>query len=114
VAGKLALAFAAPSGRPALDRGRLDALTPETITDPDMLDHEIERVRQQGWAGAFEEFTLGISCLGAPIFNQRDERVPTFALVHSLQFLNRRPTRAQVSAIMEAAAGISDVLGLRR
>ena len=114
VAGKLALAFADPSGRPALAEGALLALTSETITDRQTLAQEVERVRQQGWASAAEEFTLGINCLGAPIFNQRGQIVGAIALLDSVQFLSRRSTREQVAAIVDAAAEISAILGLKR
>jgi IclR family KDG regulon transcriptional repressor len=114
VVGKLALAFAEEGSRPPLDRGALKALTPETITDPETLDGEIERVRQQGWAAAPEEFTLGVNALGAPIFNHRGQCVGSIALLDSVQFLTRRPTREQVSMVMEAAAEISAILGLKR
>ncbi len=114
VAGKLSLAFAEPSGRPPLAEGVLAALTPETITDRQTLAQEVEHVRQQGWAAAPEEFTLGINALGAPIFNQRGQIVGAIALLDSVQFLSRRPTREQVSTIVEAAAEISAILGLKR
>jgi DNA-binding IclR family transcriptional regulator len=114
VVGKLALAFAAETERPPLDRTALKALTPETITDPETLDQEIQRVRQQGWAAAPEEFTLGINALGAPIFNHRGQCVGSIALLDSVQFLTRRPTREQISAVVDAAAEISATLGLKR
>ena len=114
VVGKLALAYAEPPARPAVDRRALQALTPETITDPDALDLEIERIRQQGWASTPEEFTLGINCMGAPIFNQRGQIVGAICLLDSVQFLSRRPTREQISTIVDAAAEISAVLGLKR
>jgi IclR family transcriptional regulator, KDG regulon repressor len=114
VVGKLALAFAEEGSRPPLDRGALAALTPETITDPETLDGEIERVRQQGWAAAPEEFTLGVNALGAPIFNHRGQCVGSIALLDSVQFLTRRPTREQVAMVVEAAADISAILGLKR
>ncbi|HVY86968.1 MAG TPA: IclR family transcriptional regulator [Caulobacterales bacterium] len=114
VAGKLALAYAEPSGRPALDKRKLTALTPETITDAETLQLELERIRQQGWAAAPEEFTLGINCIGAPIFNQRGQIVAAIALLDSVQFLSRRPTREQISTIIDAAAEITSILALKR
>ena len=114
VVGKLALAYADPATRPAVDRSALAAVTPETITDPHALDLEIDRVRQQGWASAPEELTLGINCMGAPIFNQRGQMVGAICLLDSVQFLSRRPTREQIDTIVDAAAEISDILGLKR
>jgi IclR family KDG regulon transcriptional repressor len=114
VAGKLALAFADPASRPALDPADLRALTPETITDPEALEREVARIRQQGWADAPEEFTLGVNGLGAPIFNQRNQMVGAIVILDSVQFLSRRPTREQIAAVVDAAAEISGILGLKR
>lgn len=114
VAGKLALAFAAPASRPPLDRSALKALTRETITDPAALDLEIARVREQGWAAAPEEFTLGINALGAPIFDHVRRCVAAIILLDSVQFLTRRPTGQQIAAVVDAAAEVSGALALDR
>jgi IclR family transcriptional regulator, acetate operon repressor len=66
--GKLLLAYADDERRAAvLGRGRLHATTPHTITDRRLLDAELARVREQGWAEDHEEYREGVCCLAAPV-----------------------------------------------
>ncbi len=67
--GKAMLAYESQhSLRRVLARG-LDRLTPYTITDPRRLVHQFEEVRKEGVAFEFEESSLGVACVGAPIFD---------------------------------------------
>jgi IclR family pca regulon transcriptional regulator len=56
--------------RPALDAYldgvRLEPLTPHTITAPDALVAELERVREQGWALVDQELEEGLRSVAAP------------------------------------------------
>lgn len=45
----------------------LTALTPHTITDPDALLAEIDRVARQGWSLVDEELELGLRSIAAPV-----------------------------------------------
>jgi DNA-binding IclR family transcriptional regulator len=47
----------------------LSALTPKTITDPQALRAEIEQIRECGYAVDNEELSLGLRCVGVPIFD---------------------------------------------
>jgi len=48
---------------------RMVAMSPKTITDPDLLRDEIERIRERGYAVDNEELSLGLRCVGVPIFD---------------------------------------------
>lgn len=43
----------------------LDAYTPQTLTDPALLEREVARVRKQGFAIDNEEFLPGLLCIAA-------------------------------------------------
>jgi IclR family acetate operon transcriptional repressor len=45
----------------------LDARTSKTITDPDELKREFERIRSQGYSVDHEEFHEGLQCLAVPV-----------------------------------------------
>ncbi|MER8236330.1 IclR family transcriptional regulator [Streptomyces sp. NPDC094049] len=46
---------------------RLEALTPNTVTDRAELYAELARVRDRGWALEREQGTPGVACLSAPV-----------------------------------------------
>jgi IclR family transcriptional regulator, acetate operon repressor len=60
--GKVFLAFGA-----APIPGRLEPLTPRTITDRSALEAELEDARARGYATATDELELGLSALAAPV-----------------------------------------------
>lgn len=67
-AGKLLLAMVEPAVREAyLAKHPLDARTSKTITDPDELKREFERIRSQGYSVDHEEFHEGLQCLAVPV-----------------------------------------------
>ncbi|MFF0342921.1 IclR family transcriptional regulator [Kribbella sp. NPDC004875] len=45
----------------------LEAFTTRTITDPSRLAEELATVRARGWAGEFEEHTVELASIAAPI-----------------------------------------------
>jgi DNA-binding IclR family transcriptional regulator len=96
----------------ALLKGPFEAFTANTITDPDSLRGELERVRVQGWAGAPEETVLGINAISAPIRDHRDELVAMVSVAGSIQFIPRQPSRALIEGVRAAAAEISAALRL--
>jgi DNA-binding IclR family transcriptional regulator len=112
--GKLLLAFGPPDLYARLDALPLEQFTEHSITDVDTLRAEVDRVREQGWANAPEEFVIGINALSAPIFDRDKRLVGTLGLVDSIQFLRRRPTAEQIAAVTGAAAEITRHLTLTR
>lgn len=66
--GKLLLALVDPAVREAyLAKHRLEPRTMRTITDPEELMKEFERIRAQGYAVDNEEFHEGLQCLAVPV-----------------------------------------------
>ncbi|GER22767.1 hypothetical protein NCCP1664_12640 [Zafaria cholistanensis] len=65
-AGKVLLAFGPPAML-ELALGRLERLTPHTITDPQVLVTEIEQVRSRGYATTSEEAGLDNFALAVPV-----------------------------------------------
>ena len=70
--GKAMLAFQDPDELEAyLQSLSMVAMSPKTITSPGELKREMEKVRQRGYAVDDEELSLGLRCVGAPIFDHR-------------------------------------------
>jgi DNA-binding IclR family transcriptional regulator len=56
-----------------VDSAGLPKFTAATITDPDVLKEELERVRTQGYAVDRGEHETGTYCIGAPILDVRGQ-----------------------------------------
>lgn len=50
---------------------RLDPLTARTITEPERLRAEVDRVREQGWAIVDQELEQGLRSVAAPVHDAR-------------------------------------------
>jgi IclR family acetate operon transcriptional repressor len=106
-AGKVMLAF---TERP-LPEGPLEPYAPRTITDPDTLAAEIERVRTQGWAQAVEEREPGLSAIAAPIRSSRGELVAIAALQGPTSRFDDRALQAALPVLLVETDAISRELG---
>ena len=80
------------------------ALTPNTLTDINELDVELERINVRNVSIDNEEFVLGITCIAVPIFDDKQNciaaiamhgQVATTPLTVSLSFIPRLQTAAQ-------------------
>jgi DNA-binding IclR family transcriptional regulator len=90
---------------------KLDAPTPESLTDPAALRARLAEVRARLWETAPSETLLGINVLAAPLFAAGDGLVGSIGVVGSIQFVRDPPDAAMLAALREAAAEISDALG---
>ncbi len=74
--GKLFLAEDGPDKcTEYVQRTRLPRYTDNTLTDPESLARELEKIRRQGYALDNEEAEKGVSCIGAGIFNDEGRLV---------------------------------------
>ncbi|MGD2185360.1 MAG: IclR family transcriptional regulator [Desulfobacterales bacterium] len=68
--GKASLAFLPQNELDALLNGvKLKSYGPNTITSKKKLRHELEKIRNQGYAIDNEELAYGLRCVAAPIFD---------------------------------------------
>src|SRR3954469_22794691 len=65
--GKVLLAHAADSVRKGALSRELTRFTPATITDPEVLRRDLDRIVEQGWAATVEEFEVGLNAIAAPV-----------------------------------------------
>ena len=69
--GKVVLALLDANGLSRYVARGLTSFTPQTITSPQELVAELERVKAEGFAVDREEFDSNFCCIAAPIFDER-------------------------------------------
>jgi DNA-binding IclR family transcriptional regulator len=67
--GKVLLAWMDAVALKEFLASKLHRYTPETVVKPALLEAELMRVREQGWASTTEEFEIGLNAVAAPIFD---------------------------------------------
>jgi DNA-binding IclR family transcriptional regulator len=65
--GKVLLAHAPDAVRKDVLSRELQRYTPATITDPEVLGEDLDRIVEQGWGSTVEEFEVGLSAVAAPV-----------------------------------------------
>ena len=98
------------TGRP-LPNGPFRQYTPRSITDRTALALEIERVRAQGFAEAFEEREPGLAAVAAPVWSASGALAAIVALQGPLTRFGRAQVRRTVTPLLEHARAISLELG---
>ena len=110
--GKALLAHALPD-RVAVDRyvrahGPLEQRTAHTITEPEGLHAELERVREQGYAVDREESELGINCVAFATFLDSPQVPSGAASVAAVA--NRTPLSTLLDGVDDMRALLADRL----
>ena len=106
-AGKIMLAF---SGK-ELPAGPFRAYTARTITDPQVLATEIEKVRKRGYAEAAGEREPGLTAIAAPIRAARGELEAIVALQGPTTRFDGDAVDAALPLLLERAEAVSRELG---
>ncbi len=123
--GGRAPAYCVASGKALLAVARLDrdalrtrlgtlvAHTPNTLTDLDALDAELERTRRRGYGENHEEWRVGVCGLGVPVFDGRGEAVAAVGMsVPAIRF-GRTQSRALARQLVSCAHDASGTLGYK-
>lgn len=95
-----------------LKRDSMDALTPHTNVDIEVLRKELEQARRRGFASTFEENEIGIIAVAAPIVAPRLNRPPECVGVVSVAAPTNRMTRADIEACGPSAAEVASRLAM--
>ena len=103
-----------------LDRAEIDRIiaakpltryTKNTITDPEALRAELDKIRRLGYAEDNEEMEDGLYCVGAPLFNYSGKPVASISIsVPKIGQQNVQKDRL-IKAVVQAAQEISAKLG---
>lgn len=110
--GKVLLAYLSPpSLENYLSSVELKPFTSTTITSPDKLREELERIRIQGWAHDNQEGIQDRVCVGAPIRDHTGQVIAALSIAGLPEHLQRHGLETLVEVVKRVANDISYELG---
>src|SRR3954471_18075197 len=65
--GKVLLAYASDAVRKSALSRELQRFTSATITDPEVLQRDLDLIVEQGWGATTEEYEVGLNAVAAPV-----------------------------------------------
>lgn len=107
---KAILAFSSLEIRDNILDQKMPCLTPNTITDRRTLKRQLQVIRHQGFSYDNEEIDIGISAVGAPIFNHEKKAVAAVVVAGPSQRVSWNVDSPIVSQVKDTAAKISTQL----
>ncbi|MEM9341591.1 MAG: HTH-type transcriptional regulator BhcR [Pseudomonadota bacterium] len=94
-----------------LSEARLERFTKFTITDPDLLLADLERVRARGFSIDDQEKNVGMRCIAAPVLNWAGEAVAGISISGPIARIEDGEIPGLASVVMQAARELSAALG---
>ena len=110
-AGKAMLAYLPEDDREKVLSGKLEAMTPNTITDPTVLRDELDRIRRRGYAIDNQEVVLGVYCVAIPVLNREGRPVGAISITGPSPKVAGAKIAPLVSMLNEAGEYVSRRLG---
>ncbi|WP_132991486.1 IclR family transcriptional regulator [Gordonia zhaorongruii] len=110
--GKVLLAHADPRLRREVLARPLPRRAPRTIVAPGILSAQLDQAREAGFAFEYEESTIGIGCVAAPVLDVGTNEI--VAAVSVTGPLNRYRPESHADAVRAASGGIAATLQRRR
>jgi IclR family KDG regulon transcriptional repressor len=96
-----------------LKKEKIVAFTEKTIIKRTALDKELAQIRRAGYAIDNEEHELGVSCIAAPIRDNRGEVVAAISISMPSIRLTKKSLHRFRELVVEAAAQVSYRLGYK-
>lgn len=109
--GKVLLAFAPEAFRGEIINNSLKKITPATIIDPDLLEKDLEGIRQQGYAFTKAELVPEVAGLAAPVYNHENIVCAAFTITGPIQRFTQERVDIMLKQLFEATHELSFLLG---
>jgi IclR family KDG regulon transcriptional repressor len=112
-AGRVQLAFMGAQRRvELLSASEMKRLTPRTITDPELLQIELDRVAKQGYAVDDQEHDAGVLEIAAPVFDSHGTVIGALSIVGpEMRLAGTRLEGELLPLLCQSAARLSAMLG---
>ena len=108
--GKAILAFASEELQASVLDGDLTALTPTTITDPQLLRAQLDEVRRRGAAISRGERQRGAASVAAPVLGLEDTAIGAISVCGPRDRLDTKVLEALAGDVIAAAQRVSQAL----
>jgi len=112
--GKIFAAFKSAAEREGILARSRPQLTPNTITDPEALSRELERVAKEGVAFDIEERNIGTCAVAAPVRDQLGRVMAALSVVVPTGRFGPAEKKSHAEAVKAGAAALSAFLGYSR
>ena len=109
--GRIVLAWSSDAQRKRLLGRKLEAFTPDSLTDVARIERRLARIRDQLYEDAPGETLPGINVLAAPILRDGDELVGIIGIIGSVQDVVSPPRGEHLALVQGCAAALSTRLG---
>lgn len=110
--GKALLAFGASNGPADLGEIELLPVTPATITSLHAFVAEIDEVRAKGYSRDREEGIVGVSCIGAPVFDALGRNIAAIAMQGPTARMSEGRVADLLPDVLRAADAVSAAMRL--
>ena len=112
--GKVLLSCLSPYELKKFVRRRgLERYTNSTITDIEILQSELDKIRAQGFASDEQEYMVGLRCVAVPIYNSKGEVTTALSVAGPVQKLQGREFEKRKQLLFQISSEISGLLGYR-
>lgn len=81
---------------------KLVKVTENTISDFNLLQKELEKIREQGFATDDEEYEIGVRCVGAPVFNFMGNVIAGISISAPKERLSDEKMNNEVASIVKS------------
>lgn len=109
--GKLFLSAMSPVTVSQILQPPLTLYTPHTISEPEAIAGELERIRQDGYAIENGEYKIGLRSVSAPIYNMDGQLQYTLSVIGMFRRIQSEEFQHAVAMAVDAARSISTALG---
>jgi len=114
--GKVLLAFTYPNLENLINEKiideKLESFTRNTITDPKKLIQELKEIKKQKFAIDYEEFEIGLICIGVPVFNQKNEMIAGLSVAGPANRFRKEELKNYVKILQSGANAIQKSIGI--
>jgi IclR family KDG regulon transcriptional repressor len=95
-----------------LHRAKFMPLTKNTLTDPEVIRHELQHYRNQGYVTSQGERTLGLASITAPIFDHGGVLLASLSVtMPELRYEDQMHRDFCLQALLETAGALSKAMG---